>query len=146
MYKNQITGAKSELLFEVWCLENNLECAKPILTSLPYDYIVVSLFGMPYAKVQVKSLFFDKNRDKHRCDFRSNGGKLNIKNNYRKGDVDFIAVCSADNRWLFFSWEDIQGTTGRTYTKQALEDEFVSQENLRRGNGGFGSSKKDQPI
>ena len=120
MYKNQVKGKSSEILFELMCLNQGFHCCKPIVEFVHYDYIVD--FGNGFKKIQVKSVYWDKNRKEYRCDLRKSKRNSKVKQKYSDGDFDILAINTATNTWVLIPWETVRNNTEIKLSDRRITD------------------------
>lgn len=118
--KGKVKGTKAELLFEIFCLENGWECAKPILDMLPYDYVVVGIEDT-FKKVQVKSVFLDRKTNRYRCDIRKSKPNSHHKQKYSDGDFDYLAINFENIGWVLYPWEKVKSRSQISIAKAEIE-------------------------
>ena len=109
MHKNQIKGKSAEILFEMLCTQNGWHCCKPIVEFLPYDYVVD--LGEGFKKIQVKTVYWDKNRKDYRCDLRKGKSGSKNKTKYISGDFDIVAINFNSIDWVLVPWNKIKDYT-----------------------------------
>jgi len=95
---SQVFGCFVEYLFATKAMEFGLLVSFPLLHTSIYDCIVDSPNGL--FKVQIKGIN-EKNRKRNRIQLTSRN-----KNKYKKKDVDFFAVYSADREGFFIFKND----------------------------------------
>jgi hypothetical protein len=93
-----VFGCYTEHLFATKAMENGLLVSFPLLHTSIYDCIVDSPNGL--FKVQIKGIN-EKNRTRNRIFLTDTKG-----NQYKKTDVDFFAVYSAERKGFFIFKND----------------------------------------
>jgi hypothetical protein len=83
------------------------ECSKPFIEELPYDFVVRGI-NDSFQSIQVKQCYYDKNKEKFRCDIRKKT-RGNKKISYEEGDFDYLAVYNPHtDSWYLFPWSEIR--------------------------------------
>lgn len=118
--RGKTKGTRAELLFEIFCLENGWECSKPILDTLPYDYVVIGIESS-FKKVQVKSVFLDSRTSRYRCDIRKSKPNSRDKQKYSDGDFDYLAINFDGIGWALYPWEKIKNRSQISIAKSEIE-------------------------
>lgn len=93
-----VFGCYAEYLFATKAMENGFVVSFPLLHSSHYDCIVDSPNGL--LKVQIKAIN-ENNRKRNRIFLSDRSGKK-----YKKKDVDFFAVYSAERKGFFIFKND----------------------------------------
>jgi len=89
---------------------------------MQYDYVVDR--GGGFEKVQVKSVYFDKSRNKHRCDLRKSKPKGNNKERYKEGDFDLLAINVSINKWILIPWRFINENSEINLADRRIQNEL----------------------
>ena len=93
-------GQRSEAMFLVYCAEQSIESAIPLLRSAPYDF--VALIDGKWSTVQVKTVFGDRNGhgNPNRVISLRHAGEGKLHKPYEQGDYDYVFCVDKDRRWL----------------------------------------------
>lgn len=121
MHHNQSKGKTAEILFELLCIDHGWHCCKPITDFMQYDYIIDR--GNGFEKIQVKTVFFDKKKNKFRCDLRKNKSKSRNKTKYLAGDFDTVAISVDPNNWILIPWESVKNSSEININDKRIKNE-----------------------
>lgn len=96
-------GAVAEVEFQRLCSKLNLECCKPFVEGMPYDFVVRGLSkSKRFSTVQVKSSYPKDNRQVLNI---TKSGPKGSRKPYQKGDFEYLAAYRSDtNEWYIIPY------------------------------------------
>ncbi len=99
-------GELAQIKFQEFCLKNGWECAEPLSSNLPYDFVVRNEKGK-FQTIQVKQAY-QKRKTKAILANVCKSGKSNSSTPYIKGDFDILAVYNKFNdAWYMIPYKQV---------------------------------------
>lgn len=108
MQKNYNNGLQTEFMFQAICLKYNMDCHRPIIGNLPYDFLVNGIDdSKKHRKIQVKKSYIRKKGNKSKRDREIVTLSRTAGLSYKIGDFDYLVVNGKDG-WYVLPYKIIK--------------------------------------